>query len=152
MSYSRFARVQFCLALPRFLLRLPYGQETETVTGFTFEEMVGAPDHEDYCWGNPMFACLVLLGQAFSESGWQMRPGIFQEVAGLPSHVYRDDLGESVTKPCSEALFTEQTVETLLERGLMPLISFKDQDQIRLVRFQSLAAPLHPLAGRWSET
>ena len=138
------------LALPRFLLRLPYGQETEPISAFTFEEMVGVPNHEDYCWGNPMFACLVLLGQAFSESGWEMRPGIFQEIDGLPLHVYQDDSGESVTKPCAEALFTEETVETLLERGLMPLISFKNQDQIRLARFQSLASPLQPLTGRWS--
>ena len=140
------------LALPRFLLRLPYGQETEPISAFTFEEMLGVPNHEDYCWINPMFACLVLLGQAFSESGWKMRPGIFQEVAGLPLHVYQDGSGESVTMPCAEALFTEETVETLLERGLMTLVSFKNQDQIRLARFQSLAAPLQALAGRWSES
>ena len=138
------------LALPRFLLRLPYGQETEPISAFTFEEMEGVPIHEDYCWGNPMFACLVLLGQAFSESGWEMRPGSIKHIEGLPLHVYQDDAGESVIKPCAEVLFTEGTVDMLLERGLMPLISFKNQDQIRLARFQSLISPSTALMGRWN--
>jgi len=138
------------LALPRFLLRLPYGQETEPISAFTFEEMVGVPNHENYCWGNPLFACLVLLGQAFSESGWEMRPGSIKDIEGLPLHVYQNDSGESVTKPCAEVLFTEETVDILLERGLMPLISFKNQDQIRLVRFQSLASSPTSLMGRWN--
>ena len=138
------------LALPRFLLRLPYGKETEPISAFTFEEMVGVPNHEHYCWGNPLFVCLVLLGQAFSESGWEMRPGTIKDIEGLPLHVYQDDAGESVTKPCAEVLFTEETVEALLERGLMPLISFKNQDQIRLARFQSLTSPPTALMGRWN--
>ena len=138
------------LALPRFLLRLPYGQNTEPISAFTFEEMVGVPNHEHYCWGNPLFACLVLLGQAFSESGWEMRPGSIKDIEGLPIHVYQDDSGESVTKPCAEVHFTEETVEILLERGLMPLISFKNQDQIRLARFQSLTSPPTSLMGRWN--
>ena len=138
------------MALPRFLLRLPYGQETEPISAFTFEEMVGVPNHEHYCWGNPLFACLVLLGKAFSESGWEMRPGSIKDIEGLPLHVYQDDAGESVTKPCAEVLFTEETVDMLLERGLMPLISFKNQDQIRLARFQSLTSPPATLMGRWN--
>jgi type VI secretion system protein ImpC len=137
------------LALPRFLLRLPYGQETEPISAFTFEEMVGVPNHEDYCWGNPMYACLVLLGQAFSESSWEMRPGLIKDIEGLPLHVYQDDSGESMTKPCAEAWFTEQAVECVLDTGLIPLISYKDQDRIRLARFQSLALPVRQLHGRW---
>ena len=50
------------LSLPRFLLCLPFGRETEAISAFDFEEMAGGPNHDDYCWGNPIFACLVLLG------------------------------------------------------------------------------------------
>jgi type VI secretion system protein ImpC len=138
------------LALPRFLLRLPYGQETEPISAFTFEEMAGVPNHEDYCWGNPLFACLVLLGQAFTESGWKMNPGSVKEIEGLPLHVYQDDSGESVTKPCAEAWLTEDAAERLLDEGLMPVVSYKNQDRIRLVRFQSLASPPTALMGRWN--
>jgi len=138
------------LALPRFLLRLPYGRETEPISAFTFEEMAGVPNHEDYCWGNPLFACLVLLGQAFSENGWKMNPASVKEIEGLPLHVYQDDSGKSVTKPCAEAWLTEDAAERLLDEGLMPVVSYKDQDRIRLVRFQSLASPPTALMGRWN--
>ena len=138
------------LALPRFLLRLPYGQETEPISAFAFEEMVDVPNHEDYCWANPMFACLVLLGQTFSEGGWEMNPGSVKELEGLPLHVYQDDSGKSVTKPCAEAWLTENAAERLIEEGLMPFASYKDQDRIRLVRFQSLASPPTALMGRWT--
>jgi type VI secretion system protein ImpC len=138
------------LALPRFLLRLPYGQETEPISAFTFEEMAGVPNHEDYCWGNPLFACLVLLGQAFSESGWEMRPGSIKNIEGLPLHVHPNKFGESITTACAEAWLTENAAERLLDEGLMPLVSYKDQDRIRLVRFQSLSSPLTPLMGRWN--
>ncbi|MBI4002119.1 MAG: type VI secretion system contractile sheath large subunit, partial [Nitrospira defluvii] len=138
------------LSLPRMLLRMPFGRETEPISACTFEEVAGGPDHEDYCWGNPIFTCLVLLGQAFSEEGWQLRPGSVQDVDGLPLHVYQDETGDSVTKPCAEAWLTEKAAEHLLEAGLIPLLSYKNQDRIRLVRFQSVASPLKPLQGRWS--
>lgn len=137
------------LVLPRFLLRLPYGQETEPISTFTFEEMAGVPNHEDYCWGHPLFACLVLLGQAFSERGWEMRPGSIKDIEGLPLHVYQDDSGESATKPCAETWLTEDAAERLLDEGIMPFVSYKDQDRIRLVRFQSLVSPPTALMGRW---
>ncbi len=136
------------LALPRFLLRLPYGKETEPVERFDFEEMEGAPKHEDYLWGNPSFACVYLLAQAFSQYGWDFRPGIIQEISGLPLHVYKQD-GESRLKPCAEALLTQRAAEAILDHGLMPLLSFVNQDNVRLARFQSIADPAKPLRGRW---
>ncbi|MGE3152925.1 MAG: type VI secretion system contractile sheath large subunit [Nitrospiraceae bacterium] len=137
------------LSLPRMLLRLPFGRETDAIAACAFEEMVGVPEHEDYSWGNPVFACLVLLGKAFLEEGWHLRPGSVQDIEGLPLHVYRDEAGDSVTKPCAEAWLTEKAAERLLDQGLMPLLSYKNQDRVRLLRFQSIATPLSPLQGRW---
>jgi len=136
------------LALPRFLLRLPYGKKTDAIESFDFEEMTDAPSHEDYLWGNPAFACAVLLAQSFSEYGWEMRPGVHAQIDGLPLHVYEHD-GESELKPCAEALLTEDAADRILENGLMPLVSLKGQDAVRVVRFQSIAEPLRALAGRW---
>jgi hypothetical protein len=39
------------LTLPRFLLRLPYGQNTVPVKSFVFEEDV-VGKHDSYLWGN----------------------------------------------------------------------------------------------------
>ena len=136
------------LALPRFLLRLPYGPETEATELFQFEEMSSPPLHEDYLWGNPSFACALLMAQAFEGHGWAFRPGVYSEIGGLPLHIYRAE-GESRVKPCAEVLLTESAAERILEMGLMPLVSLKDQATVRLVRFQSIASPLSPLMGRW---
>jgi type VI secretion system protein ImpC len=137
------------LVLPRFLLRLPYGRKTDSIESFEFEEMAGAPAHEDYLWGNPAFAGALLLGQSFSQGGWEMRPGMISGIDGLPLHVYQDD-GGSELKPCGEALLTDDAAEKMMESGLMPLASLKGRDTVRLVRFQSIADPLRALAGRWA--
>jgi type VI secretion system protein ImpC len=138
------------LALPRFLLRLPYGSDTDPLERFAFEEMPGASIHRHYLWANPCFACALLLAQSFSSSGWQLRPGSIQDIESLPLHVYKEE-GDSKTKPCAEVVLTVEAAEAILESGLMPLLSYKDRDVIRLARFQSLAAPLTRLGGRWSE-
>ena len=137
------------LALPRFLLRLPYGEATSTVESFAFEEMPGTPDHHQYLWGNPAFACAYLLGRAFGSDGWDMRPGTHAAITGLPLHAYELE-GEQQLKPCAEVLLSEADADWILEQGLMPLVSIKNQDAIRLLRFQSIARPLAPLSGVWN--
>lgn len=81
------------LALPRFLLRLPYGKVTSEVESFDFEEMPESV-HTQYLWGNPAFACACLLGEAFRDEGWSLTRGgdkspdcrsIFIRRAGNPS-------------------------------------------------------------------
>ena len=136
------------LALPRFLLRLPYGQATDPVQRFDFEEMEGLPSHEHYLWGSPSFACVYLLAQAFSQYGWDFQPGVIQEIVGLPQHVYKVQ-SESRATPCAEAVLTQRAAEAILDRGLMPLLSFTHQDMVRLARFQSVADPPTPLLRRW---
>ncbi|MBE7446430.1 MAG: type VI secretion system contractile sheath large subunit [Planctomycetia bacterium] len=136
------------LILPGFLLRLPYGAETNPTEGFAFEELPDAPNHNYYLWGNPSIVCVCLLGQTFAQYGWNFQSGIIQDIEGLPLHVYKQD-GESLTKPCAEVVFTERAVETILDKGIMPLLSYKNQDIIRLARLQSLAVPPTQLAGRW---
>lgn len=136
------------LALPRFLLRVPYGKETDPVDRFDFEEMGETPAHEDYLWGDAALFCIRLLGRSFARDGWDFRPGRHLEIQGLPLHVYRDD-GIAVAKPCAEVLLTERAALRIMDKGIMPLLSIKNQDGVRLGRFQSLADPPTRLAGRW---
>ncbi|HLV85437.1 MAG TPA: type VI secretion system contractile sheath large subunit [Candidatus Sulfotelmatobacter sp.] len=136
------------LALPRFLLRLPYGKNTSSLESFDFEELGDSASHEDYLWGNPAFAVALLLAQAFEQAGWEMRAGSAVELAGVPLHIYRRD-GASEAKPCAEVLLTQEALESILDAGLIPLVSFKNRDAIRVARFQSLSSPPRPLAGRW---
>ena len=137
------------LALPRLLLRLPYGKKTSPIESFDFEEFADTPVHEEYLWGNPGFAVALLLAKSFNETGWEMRSGSAIEIDQLPLHISLK-AGESQAKPCAEVLLTEDAVERMLEEGIMPLVSFKDRDRVRLARFQSIAEPPQGLAGRWS--
>ncbi len=101
-----------------------------------------------YLWGNPAFACVCLLGQDFSEQGWDFQVGDRLDVEDLPLHTYKQD-GESRITPCAEVLLTVDAAERIIDKGIMPLVSFKNQDRARLARFQSIADPLTNLAGRW---
>ena len=136
------------LAMPRFLLRLPYGKKTDRVESFDFEEMPGLPGHQQYLWGNPAFACVQLLAEAFANDTWEMRPGAYAEIDSLPLHVYEEE-GEKRVKPCAEVLLTERDIDWMLDQGYMVLDSKRDRDVVRLVRFQSIAKPPARLSGRW---
>jgi type VI secretion system protein ImpC len=135
------------LALPRFLLRVPYGRDGERIDAFDFDELSPDAPHAEYLWGNAAFACACLLGRSFSEDGWGMELGA-AELDDLPLYVEDKD-GERRVKPCAETLLTLRAAEMILDAGLMPLLSFRDRDVVRLPRFQSLRSPLTALAGRW---
>jgi type VI secretion system protein ImpC len=134
------------LAIPRFLLRLPYGTATNETESFDFEEVQQTPGHEDYLWSNPAFVCACLLGQSFSKFGWAMRPESINELSGLPIHVYADQ-GESRVTPCTEVLLSERAIERIAASGLIALSSHRGRDLIRVPGWRSLAGPL---AGPWS--
>lgn len=148
-AFRRTSAARFVgLALPRFMLRLPYGREGELSDVRDFEEMEEPPRHEDYLWGNGATLCALLLGQAFSLEGWDLRPDRVAEVSGLPLHLYHSD-GETLAKPCAECWMSEHAADVIMERGPMVLASMKNQDAVKLVRFQSVGDPLAALAGPW---
>jgi len=137
------------LMLPRVLLRLPYGQRTDPIESFPFEEAPSLHSHEAFLWGNPAFAGALLIGLAFQDQGWSMAPGDRLEIDDLPAYTGQDQ-GETRLQPCAETLLSERAAEAMLTRGIMPLLSFRNRNAVRLLRFQSLADPPAALAGPWS--
>jgi type VI secretion system protein ImpC len=137
------------LVLPRILIRLPYGKDTEPTETFSFEEFTDVIKHEQYLWANPVFANALLLAQTFSEYGWNISKNFFQNIDNLPLHTFKNEYG-SISKPAAEILMTQSNFESILEQGLMPLISFNGTDRIRLGRLQSIAYPFSPLQGKWN--
>jgi len=135
------------LALPRLLARLPYGAATDRIESFSFEEMADGRLHEHYLWGNPAYALAYLAGQAFSEEGRQADVTGRLLIEGLPSHVYRDADGEPAQQPGAEIWLSESAAEALLDCGLMPLLSYRNRDAARLLRWQSISSPSQGLAG-----
>jgi len=138
------------LALPRFLLRMPYGADTDPVERFAFEEIPGEPVHGNFLWGNPAVACACMLAREFGSDPRVASPAEARELDGLPLFVY-DSGGERRVLPCAEVVLTERAAEAIMSRGIMPLLCFKGRDAVRLARFQSVAEPATRLAGRWED-
>jgi type VI secretion system protein ImpC len=134
------------LALPRVLLRLPYGRETDEVEQFTFEEVSAGWNHENYLWGNPAFACAQLLGESFTATGPAMQAGDHLDVGDLPAHTLPTEEGPAL-QACAEVFLPERAADAILRRGLMPLMSFRNRNMVRLLRFQSIADPPAPISG-----
>jgi type VI secretion system protein ImpC len=129
------------LAMPRFLLRLPYGQDSAPIESFDFEE---SPAHENYLWGNPAVACACLLGEAFNRSGWASTWNMPTRIDGMPIHVH-----DSEAKPQAEIWMTDRLASRMMAEGIMPLASIKNTDSIQLLRFQSISDPPRALAAPW---
>ena len=139
------------LALPRLLMRLPYGTDTNPVDSFEFEEMPAKQQHEAFLWGNPAFHCALLLARSFSKRGWLMQPGDDLQLEDQPSYIMQQQ-GESRLQACAEVFLNETAMEKILQQGIMPFISHRNRNIARLARFQSIAQPLKALSGSWSRS
>jgi type VI secretion system protein ImpC len=136
------------LALPRFLLRAPYGQQSVPIEAFAFEELTGHPPHDFYLWGNPAFALAVLLGSSFDAGGRFDQRRLDCDLSDLPLPLELDADGETREKPCAEVLLGHRAAERMLDAGLMPFQSIRDRDAIHLAGLVSVADPPVPLALR----
>jgi type VI secretion system protein ImpC len=126
------------LALPRFLLRIPYGRKTSPVTAFNFEEMPEQPEHEAYLWGNPAFVKAEQIARAFLDSGWEMKFANVMKVEDLPIHIF-GQAGQTLAKPCAEIALTDSGASKMIAQGLIPLWSVKNTDRIHSGDFHSIA-------------
>lgn len=125
------------LALPRFLLRTPYGRQSSPTEKFRFEEMTAKPDHRHYLWGNPALACAELLARMWqAEDGGE--GGDLRTTPALPLHVFDDGSGQDI-KPCAEVYLNEKTAHAILDAGIIPLLSLRHQDRAIIPGLRSLA-------------
>ena len=134
------------LALPRFLLRAPYGSASSPIEAFAFEEFAAAPPHNSYLWGNPAIALAVLLGESFDSQGRIGLGRLAYDLTGLPLALETTDDGETRAKPCAEAFLGTRAADRLMAAGLMPFQSIRDRDAIHLAQLISIADPPAPLA------
>lgn len=116
------------LTLPRFLLRLPYG-EHHPVRRFDYQENVSS-SADQYLWGSASFAFAANLCQSFSQYGWCVNirgPESGGRVENLPLHQY--DAGRGLqTKIPSEILISETRELAFANLGFIPLSYYKNSD------------------------
>ena len=132
----------------RFLVRLPYGKSSDSIETFDFEEHPELASLQQLTWANPCFAVIYLLALNYRRLGWAMDAPLELDITGLPFYLYQTD-GDKKTAPCAETTLTEKDLNLILEAGLLPLVSFRDSDRVRVPRFQSVSSGNEPFEGRW---
>ena len=123
------------LMWPRIILRLPYGKKADPIDAFEFEEIPPDHAHEDYLWGNGAFAAALTMARLhLGTSG-----GLEGDIGDLPAFAYTEQ-GEPALKPCAEFCMTESAVDAVLGCGIVPLVSYRNRNAVRLIRLQSVCA------------
>jgi type VI secretion system protein ImpC len=125
------------LVLPRVLMRLPYGIDTETesgtvpVEGMLFDEIGNGLDHEDYLWGTAVWALGQRITEAFALYGWCAAIRGVEGggmVAGLPLHTFTAPAGDRVAKVPTEVAVTDRREKELNDLGFITLCYQKGTD------------------------
>ena len=136
------------LATPRFLLRLPYGDRSDAIESFDFEEFNAQVGLRGMVWGNPATLVALLLGQSFVEYGPKLHLGSIMAAGDMPFHFFTGSDGEQVALPCTERMLTTRTATFLAAQGFMPLVATKGSPEVRLASFHGYNGA--PLAGPWA--
>lgn len=117
------------LTLPRFLLRLPYGQDSKPAQRFDYTENVsGAEQH--FCWGNSAFAFASRLTESFAKYRWCANiigPQGGGAVGDLPVYLY-ESMNISQMKIPTQILISERREYELAEEGFIALAMRKGSD------------------------
>ena len=133
------------MTIPRFLARLPYGADTEPLESFSFEEFPTRPSMTNIfgqipatpvrpCWHRSF----LLLAGRWTNGSLRTSTAFrftFMKAAARPFIV-----------PCAEVQLTYDGCDRLMEFGLMPLVSFKNTDHVKLAQVPIGRRPGHRLA------
>jgi type VI secretion system protein ImpC len=132
------------LTLPRFLARVPYGQNTLPVEEFGFEEKIESGRSEEFCWANSAYAMGVNITRAFKTYGWCTKIRGIESggaVEVLPKFVQpSQELSLELHCP-TEIAISDRREHELSESGLMPLVYRKNSDTAAFIGSKTLHRP-----------
>ncbi len=131
------------LLTPRFLLRLPYGQDSTPVRTFNYEEDVQLDNHDNYLFGNPVFAFAGNIAKSFADNGWAVNirgPEAGGKVDNLPLHLQDNGKGYEKKMP-TEMLISETRELEMANHGFIPLSYYKNSDYACFFSANSVQKP-----------
>lgn len=117
------------LVLPRFLLRLPYGQDTLPVEGMDFNEDVAGADGKKYLWGNAAWALAQRITDAYAKYGWGAAIRGAESggaLTNLPQHTFKTASGDLSLKCPTEVAITDRREKELNDLGFISLCHKKN--------------------------
>ncbi|MFW5836835.1 MAG: type VI secretion system contractile sheath large subunit [Desulfovibrionaceae bacterium] len=130
------------LTLPKFLLRLPYGPDTQPTKSFNFKEDVSGGD-DTFCWGNTAFAFASKLTDSFAKFRWCANiigPQGGGAVEDLPLYQF-EAMGAVQTKIPTQVLISERREYELAEEGFIALTMRKGSDNAAFFSANSCQKP-----------
>lgn len=128
------------LTMPRFLGRLPYGNETDPVEEFAYEESHSGAAPDTYVWCNSAYAMGTNITRAFKEYGWCARIRGIESgglVEGLPAMAFPSDDGSVSPRSPTEVAITDRWEAELAAKGIMTLLHRKGSDFAAFIGAQS---------------
>jgi len=141
------------LTLPRYLLRLPYGEKTIPVENFAYEEGVDGMNHDRYLWGNSAYLLAQRITAAFASYGWSAAirgvegGGV---VEGLPVHTFLTNEGDQTMKCPTEVSITDRREKELNDLGFIAVVHKKHENFAAFFGGQTVNKPIvynKPLAN-----
>ena len=124
------ASANVILAYPKILLRLPYGENTDPIDEFEFEELDDERESETdgsrYLWGSAAMALGIAL------ASWDARGGPFGEITSLPIHVFRSR-GEIQSRGPVAELLSESRIKELNDAGFACVVGMVGRDSAQVV-------------------
>ena len=130
------------LTLPRFLLRAPYDPENNPISKFVYKEDV-TENHEDYLWGNTVYAFASNLTKSFADYRWCTNiigPNSGGAVKDLPVHTF-ESMGDVEMKIPTEVLVSDRREFELSEQGFIPLTMRKGSNNAAFFAANSAQMP-----------
>jgi type VI secretion system protein ImpC len=127
----RAAGGKLSLALPRFLLRQPYGAEGEPLEALAFEEMLDTEDHDAFAWGNGVYLLTRALAESRAGAGGRVYADGSVDIRELPV-VRVERHGELQIEPCAEVWLSERALGRLRAAGFSVLQGLRDSDRVRV--------------------
>jgi type VI secretion system protein ImpC len=132
------------LALPRVLLRLPYGPDTAPCDGINYKEDVGVSDAGKFLWGNAAFVLAERITHAFSLYGWTAAIRGVEGgglVEGLPAYTYKSDEGDVAMICPTQVAITDRREKELNDLGFMAICHCKGSNKAAFFGGQSTNLP-----------
>ena len=123
------------LAAPRFMLRYPYGQRTDPIARFAFEEFDPQAGSRARLWGHPAW---LLAGLLAGPDADQVSGQLAAVVGDLPFHFALDPHGDQVALPCTELWVGADAAAHMAALGLVAVVGHRGLPQVQLAPLQSL--------------
>jgi type VI secretion system protein ImpC len=130
------------LALPRFLLRSPYGVRPGISGHFQYEEDITSD--ASLVWGNPAYAFGACVANSFSRHRWcaPRGPESGGLVEGIVPIVREFGVDKQKLNSGIEMLIADRREKEVSDLGFLPLIQQKDSDHVAFFSAPSCAKPL----------